>query len=391
MVLTSIVGYSSQHTWRTTRQKGDQKGERNVRRITAILIACALVAAMAAGTALAEQAAMTRVIIGFTGDSNAGLVASLGGEVRHVYSVIPAVAARVPDAVLAALRVDPRVAYVERDAEVHACDQTLPWGVDRIDADLVHAMGNKGYGIKVCIIDTGVDMNHPDLNCRGGYDFINGDADPDDDNGHGTHVAGIAAAQDNTIGVIGVAPEAYLYACKVLNAYGSGSYSDVIAGIDWARDNGMDVANMSLGGSSGSTALQLACDSAWDSGVLLVAAAGSSPPTVGYPAAYKSVMAVTKTDQNDQQPYAYGPELEVVAPGVNILSCYNDGGYRTMSGTSMATAHVSGHAALTWYAHSPWNNLQVRSRIDSAVIDLGTPGWDSHYGYGLIYSPWAVQ
>jgi len=370
-----------------------------MKRTLSIFLVCALVVVLFAGMAMAGKPAMANVIIGFKGAPNAELVRSFGGTVNHTYGVIPAVAASVPETAVGALKNNPNVAYVEGDLVATICAQTLPWGVNRIDADVVHSGGNKGSGIKVCVVDTGVDVDHPDLYYRGGYDYVNNDSNPNDDHGHGTHVSGTVAALDNTTGVIGVAPSAYLYACKVLDSAGSGAYSDIIAGIDWARNNGMDIINMSLGGSSGTTSLQNACDNAYSAGVLVVAAAGNSGnwfgwgDTVGYPAKYDSVIAVAATNSSDGRPYwsSHGPAVEVAAPGVDVYSCAMGGGYTTMSGTSMASPHCAGHGALIWYAHPSWSNASVRSRIDSAVIDLGASGWDKYYGYGLIYSPWGVQ
>ncbi|MDI6639840.1 MAG: S8 family peptidase, partial [Methanocellales archaeon] len=183
---------------------------------------------------------------------------------------------------------------------------------------------------------------------------MNDDADPKDDNGHGTHCAGIVAAEDNTEGVAGVAPEASLYAVKVLNRFGSGWLSDIIAGIQWSVDNDMDVVSMSLGTSTYSASLETACNNAYNAGLVLVAAAGNSgdgnPATneYSYPAAYGSVIAVGATDINNVAPSwsNSGSYLELAAPGVSIYSTlptyrvtltrtygYD---YGTLSGTSMS-------------------------------------------------------
>jgi len=332
--------------------------------IVAVIVT--LLTAFSAGAALGAGPATSKVIIGFNGQPNVEMVKGLGGRVQFVYDVIPAVAAEVPERALGALKAHAGVAYVEPDAVAHVCE-SYTWNMTKIRANSAHSAGYDGYGVKVCVIDTGVDVDHPDLVYRGGYDYVNYDSNPDDDHGHGTHVAGIATAPHNGIGVIGVAPQAYLYACKVLNASGSGSYSAIVAGIDWARNNGMDVINMSLGGSSGSTSLNNACQNAYNAGVLVVAAAGNTGGSVLYPARYSSVVAVAATDSNDVRPWwsSYGPEVEVSAPGVSIYSTYRGGGYTTMSGTSMASPHVAGEGAIIWDRYPSWSVSQVRyGRID---------------------------
>lgn len=288
--------------------------------------------------------------------------------------------------------------------------ENLEWGVDRIDADLAWIV-SRGSGVKVAVLDTGIDKDHPDLvnNLKGGVNFVSKSpvkpADPnkwDDDNGHGTHVAGIIAAVDNDIGVIGVAPEAHLYAVKVLDRTGSGYVSDVIDGINWAMENGMQVINMSLGSASDVQALHDAVDAAYNAGLVLVAAAGNSGDGDGttnevvYPAKYSSVIAVAATDSNDSTPTwsSEGEEVELAAPGVSIRSTWNDGLYKTLSGTSMATPHVAGSVALLLATTVPslydtdldgaWDPAEVRSVLWATADDLGAVGHDNFYGYGLV-------
>jgi len=350
-----------------------------------------------------DAAGKAKVLIGFKqqpGPAEEALVRGHGGQVKDVYHLVPAMAATIPQAAVAALERNPKVAYVEGDGECYALAETLPWGVDRIDAELVHPT-TKGSGINVAVIDTGIDTTHPDLdgNYAGGYDFVNKDSDPQDDNGHGTHCAGIIAAEDNDIGVIGVAPEASLYALKVLDARGGGSYSDVIAAIQWAVDHSMRIASMSLGGSFYSEALETACKNAYEAGVLLVAAAGNSGNRSGkgdnvtYPARFDSVIAVAATDTRNRRASwsSTGPAVELAAPGVNIYSTLLNGRYGTMSGTSMACPHVSGAAALVMAAHPGLPADGVRQQLDGTAMDLGVSGRDPWYGYGLVNAFRAVQ
>lgn len=276
--------------------------------------------------------------------------------------------------------------------------EVLEWGVDRIDADLVWE-NNTGLGISVAIIDTGIDMDHADLigNIAGGVNFTSksprkpADATKwNDDNGHGTHVAGVVGAIDNEIGVIGVAPNVSLWAVKVLDRNGSGYISDVIAGIDWAVSKGVDVINMSLGTASDIQAMHDAVDAAYAAGVVVVAAAGNSGDGDGttneiiYPAKYSSVIAVAATASNDSTPSwsSEGIEVDVAAPGVAIRSTWNDGLYNTISGTSMASPHVAGTVALMLGAGIASGD--VLSILHSTADDLGVAGFDNFYGYGLV-------
>jgi subtilisin family serine protease len=259
---------------------------RKMKKIVAILMAMMLVISVTvvlAGSA-ADKDTKTKepVIIGFKGTpgpADKAMVRGHGSDIKYSYTIINAIAAKLPEPAIENIQKNPRVTYVEMDGKVHTLDTELDnsWGVKRIGAGTVHDSGNKGTGIKVAILDTGIDYEHSDLNANyiSGYDFANNDSDPMDDNGHGTHCAGIVAAEDNEGGVVGVAPEADLYAVKVVDSGGSGYVSDVVAGIQWSVDNGMDVISMSVGSDFGSTSLETACDNAYSSGVLLVAAAGN--------------------------------------------------------------------------------------------------------------------
>ncbi|WP_255196798.1 S8 family peptidase [Halorarius litoreus] len=280
------------------------------------------------------------------------------------------------------------VRYVERDREYEAIAQTLPYGIDRVDAEVAHAAGDAGSGADVAIVDTGIDATHPDLaaNLGTGTSFIGGVQNPDwqDDNGHGTHCAGIADAIDNDRGVVGVATEATLHAVKVLTASGVGLTSDIAAGVEWVAEQGYDVASMSLGGSTQSEALADACTYAHEQGVTLVAAAGNSGPCtdcVGYPAANPEPIAVSATDENDQFASfsSQGLEVEIAAPGADIYSTYL-GGYSTLSGTSMACPHVSG--AAVQLAAQGYSNTEIRRRLKNTAEDIGLA--DTESGAGLL-------
>ena len=349
------------------------------------------------------------VIVGFKqkpGPSERALIHGARGVIKRTYELIPAVAASLPEQEIAKLRENDKIAYIEENAVYRASAEPLPgheyensWGVQHILADVSHASGNRGTGVKVAVIDTGIDYNHEDLdgNYRGGHDFVFDDDDPFDDsfNSHGTHVAGIIAAEKNGIGIVGVAPEVDLFAVKVLDGAGFGTEDWVIAGIDWAVRNGIEVINLSIEGPD-RQGLHDACDEAYNAGIILVAAGGNSQAgggSVEYPAGYDSVIAVTGTNALDMPGY-FSPideKLELAAPGVDVLSTVAGGSYDFLSGTSQATSYVTGVAALSILANTEdnsgdglVNNEDVRLMLQIGAIDLGSAGKDEIYGYGLV-------
>jgi aqualysin 1 len=281
-----------------------------------------------------------------------------GFRAQHVFShAIKGFSARLSAQQIAALEADLNVAYVERDG-VMTIVQTLPWGINKIDADVSSTKAGNGTGtisnVRAYIIDTGVDAQHRDLNVIRHVNFASG---PNADcNGHGTHVAGTVAARDNTVDVVGVAPSVSLTGVRVLGCGGSGSTSGVIKGVDWVTANALKpaVANMSLGGST-SQALDDAVKKSANSGVFYAVAAGNSganacnySPARAGAGSNNGVMTVAATDSNDREASwsNYGSCVDVWAPGVSILSTRLKGGTTTMSGTSMASPHGSGAGAL---------------------------------------------
>ena len=331
-----------------------------------------------------------------------------GGTIGHTYSLVPAIAAEVPQAAVDALRNNPNVTSVDIDALVYEIDAELDaaWGVKHIGAGLVHDGGNKGFGVKVCVIDSGVDYLHPDLigNYQsGGKNYVADPVtdDPFDDRGHGSHVAGsILADDDGGAGVVGVAPQATLLAYKILDASGQGFISDAVMALQDCAAAGGQVTNSSFGTRTDpGPMVQAAYDAAEAAGLVNVAAAGnqtfiSTCRKVAFPARYSSVVAVTATDSNDEIASfsCRGNEAEIAAPGVNVNSTvpmvgncqYCDpGGYLVLSGTSMASPHVAGVAALI-IASGITGNDEVRQRLQQTADDLGTTGLDKNYGYGLV-------
>ncbi|MBI1754958.1 S8 family peptidase [Candidatus Azambacteria bacterium] len=293
--------------------------------------------------------------------------------------------------------------------------QVLPWGIDRIDADRVWPTSETGAGVNVGVIDTGISISHPDLaaNVKGGVSEVWYTSSYNDDNGHGSHVAGIIGALANTIGAVGGAPSVNVYAIKALDRNGSGYLSDVINGIDWAITHGMTVINLSLGTDVDVQSFHDAVIRAKSAGVIVVAAAGNSGGAVLYPAAYPEAIAVAATDISNTAPYwsSRGSEVDLAAPGVNVYSTYKGTKYATMSGTSMATPHVAASVALALKSASDsatdvlgnciavydtncdgaWSPDEIQYKLEATATDLGVPGQDDVYGWGLVNAYAAMQ
>lgn len=277
-------------------------------------------------------------------------------------------------------------ADVETDIPIKMLADSIDWGIARIGADKVWDKGT-GSGVKIGIIDTGIQKDHPDLasNMITGYDFVNNDNDANDDNGHGTHVAGIAAASSNSLGVVGVSHSSQLMPIKVLNSQGYGYLSDVAKGVYFAADNGARVINLSLGSTSDSLLLRDAINYAANKGVLIVAAAGNDGGApCSYPAAYSNAVCVVATDSRNLLASFSNIGGELAAPGVYNYSTYLGSTYRYLSGTSMATPHVSGAAALLMSICTTCSSSEIRTLMRETAVDLGEIGKDILFGYGLV-------
>lgn len=300
-------------------------------------------------------------------------------EVVERYRRNPHVAFAEPDVVLKATSITPNDAYWPYQRSE----------LERIAAPQGWAITSGSGSVTIAILDSGVNLSHPEFTGRlaAGYDFVNSDADPSDDFGHGTMVAGIAAATgNNAIGVAGIDWQARVMPVKVLGASGTG-YSSVIAkGIVWAADQGARVINMSFGSGYESSTLRSAVEYAASKNVVMVAAAGNeSTASVNYPAANPNVIAVSATRADQLASFSsYGPEVEVCAPGSMLYTTTMAGGYGYCSGTSAAAPVVAGLASLLLSTEPTLDAAAVRDRLRTTATDLGDPGWDPQFGYGRV-------
>jgi subtilisin len=383
-----------------------------VRRLCFVALVAMLTAAVSLPMAVAGAGGSARYIVVLKDSADPNATArdhsrSYGADVSHVYrSALKGYAATIPDARIDDVRRDARVDYVSADRDVTIAAQTLPTGINRIDGELSSTVSGNGSGsvsVDVAVIDTGIDLDHPDLNVVGGRNCSTGRSF-DDGNGHGSHVAGTIAAKDDTQGVVGVAPGARLYAVRVLNNAGSGSFSSVICGVDWVTTNAstIEVANMSLGGTgsepsgtgcnTGDALHDAICNSVAAGVTYAVAAGNESDDARNHvPAAYDEVITVSALADFDGQPGGlgaptcrsdvddtfadfsnFGADIDLIAPGVCILSTYKRGGYATLSGTSMASPHVAGAAALYKANNSGASPAQVKAALQNA----GNTNWN---------------
>jgi subtilisin family serine protease len=379
------------------------------------LAAAGLTATAATGSPAAAGESLGRYVVVLDAGTDARTVAAehareLGVVTGHVYSsALDGYAARMPSAVAARLADDPRVAYVQPDRKVTATAQTLPTGINRANADASATARIDGVDqrvdVDVAVIDTGVDLDHPDLNVnRTKAKNCSLALGADDDHGHGTHVSGTIGALDNGSGVVGMAPGARIWPVKVLNAAGVGFTSDIVCGIDYVTANAasIEVANMSLGGggsddgncglTNGDAEHQAICASV-AAGVTYVVAAGndSADAATSTPAAYDEVITVSALSDFNGLPgggapstcrsdvddtfanYSnYGADIDLIAPGTCINSTWMNGGYNTISGTSMAAPHVAGGAAL----YAATNPTATPAQVKSALQSRGSLDWN---------------
>ena len=282
--------------------------------------------------------------------------------------------------------------------------QELTWGIDRINADEAWEK-TEGANIKVAVLDSGIDLDHPDLldNIKGNVNMIKPQKSGDDDGGHGTHVAGVIAALNNDIGVIGTGPKIHLYAVKILDKKGIGWLSDLIEGLDWCIDNEMQVVNMCFGSYTDNQSFHDAIIEAYQAGITLVASAGNNgeyDKFIEYPARYAETIAVSAVDQlGDFASFSSsGDKIDLTAPGVGIKSTYKDGLYATWDGTSMSAPHVTGVVALVLTTKvkgydfdndKVWDPDEVKIKLKATAEALGLP--PEEQGAGLVRADFAIH
>jgi thermitase len=391
-----------------------------MRRLTGVAALAVALLMLCAGSAPAANYEPNQVIVKYADGvsttqrvalfDRAGVTKTLG-SVKGVGAKVVSVSGD-PEAVAARLNRSSLVQYAEPNL-ILTVDATPNdprfgelYGMDRIDApEGWDAAGLGAFpasgGVKIGIVDTGIDQAHPDLSgqtvacakSQGLLPIMSGSIQVGscaDDNDHGSHVAGtIAAKANNGIGVAGVVFNADLVICKALGGpLGTGSTADVANCINWVASQGARVISMSLGGGA-STTLQQAVASAWNNGngAVIVAAAGNDgDATLNYPAAYAEVVSVAATDSSDARASFSNAnaDVEIAAPGVNVLSTVRGGGYATLSGTSMATPHVSAVAGVLRQLFPSDSAAAIRSRLDAAVNDLGPAGRDASFGFGRL-------
>ncbi len=324
-----------------------------------------------------------------------------------------------PKAVKDLMKTEPGIISVQQNAYAYAFSfipndplYTYQWHMTIIDMENAWEQST-GSGAVVAIIDTGVKQSLEDLagtNFVPGWDFVNNDSDPTDDEGHGSHVAGtIAQTTNNETGVAGIAYNSTIMPVKVLDKRGSGSFDDIAEGIYWATDNGADIINMSLGGASDLEILEDAVNYAWNNGVVVVCAAGNDGVSSAfYPAAYTNSISVSATTSLDTlASYSnYGITIDISAPGGDSGDNNGDGyddmilqntfsrtdeGYYFYAGTSMASPHVAGVAALVKSKNGALSNAQIRNILETTADDIGASGWDNLFGYGRLNAYNAVM
>lgn len=345
-----------------------------------------------------------RVIITFNKEINEKLLEENTIEIHHLFPEYHAASVTIPASVKDKLAAQPDVLRIEKDSVVKTSVQNASWGYQAVNIPESREQyyGLTGKGVKIGIIDTGINLNHPDLRVAGGVSFVPGNPSYNDDAGHGSEVAGIIAALDNDFGAVGVAPDAELYSIKTLDNLGKGNISDVIAGINWAIDHDLDIINLSFTSPSGTSLLESTLQAAYNKGILIVAASGNAlDPRINitdvlYPARYNTVLAVGSVDEKLRRSVFsyYGSNLDFAAPGENILSTTiggSDAQYAYTYGTSMAAPFVTGIAALYKEEYPSLNNQQIRGHMERAAYDLGDAGKDAQYGYGLIQPPSSEQ
>ncbi|PLS17926.1 peptidase S8 [Bacillus sp. M6-12] len=362
----------------------------------------------------AESQKESEVIVVYKNQEGREDALDLSKQVDHQFKTVPAVAVTVENKEIDKLENNPDIAYVEenikfsalkgftrllseKQVKANASSYSFPreesrWNLQAVKAASAWSRGYTGEGVKVAVIDSGI-APHPELEIAGGISTVGYTNSYYDDNGHGTHVAGTIAARRNGSGLVGVAPNAQIYAVKAMDSEGNGYLQDLLEAIDWAIVNKMDILNMSLSLTEDSKLLRSMIDKANNYGILVVAAGGNngtsegSGNTVEYPAKYSSAIAVAAVDSrlNRGAFSASGEEIQFSAPGVDVISTFLNGGYAEASGTSMAAPHIAGLLALLKEKYPSKTNGELKEHLKKHTFDLGSAGKDTFYGYGFAF------
>ncbi|MCG3402336.1 S8 family peptidase [Staphylococcus massiliensis] len=361
-----------------------------------------------------KKASDETYIVKFDGPAGNGLLKANGlskEDIKHKFDYDNVYQLKLSDKKAKQLKKHPHVEFVEKNktAKVDPMKgkssgsgmsaQRIPYGLQNIHAPQVHNQGVTGKGVDVAVVDSGVDASHEDLNVVNSFSAFNGGANGDpsyDGVGHGTHVAGTIAAKDNGYGVVGVAPDANIHSAKVLDSQGYGDYVTIGRGIEWAVQNNVDVINLSLYVGQDSQFIRDVTRYANNNGIAVIAASGNygNPQGTGdnikLPGRYEQVMSVAASDRNNYRaPFSCtGPANEITAPGVDTLSTTPNNTYGAMSGTSMASPHIAGVAALIEQKYPNETTYQHRARMNKTAEPLGNPWW---YGNGLVQADRAVS
>ncbi|MCM3362547.1 S8 family peptidase [Niallia sp. HCP3S3_B10] len=347
-------------------------------------------------------------IIAYQDSVDKELIKEVGGQTLQTFKYSPAVTASLTEQQVKRLKEKKVVVEIEQNEKVFAAEDidkksssqvnesTYPnWNLKQTGINKIHKKGIKGEGIKIGVIDSGINSNHSDLKVYGGFNVLDNNGSYEDDYGHGTRVAGIIAALDNNVGIKGVAPEAKLYSIKALDSKGEGMISDIISGIEWAIENDMDIINLSLQTTTENNLLKKTINKAINKGIIVVAAAGNkgsveSGSTLTYPAKYKNVISVgALTKKKERADFSsVGRNLDLMAPGEFVYTTFDDGYFVAFSGTSIATPHVTGTAALMLSVNPNMSQLQIEEILKKTSTPIGERRL---YGSGLLNANKAIN
>ncbi|EAR66244.1 extracellular alkaline serine protease [Bacillus sp. NRRL B-14911] len=328
-------------------------------------------------------------LVEFNSEVDTQLLEKAGGKVKENYKKTKVAKAKLSEKELKKLKKDPKINLIEEDVQVESfplsgntfIEDGYSWGAKRVNVKALHENGERGQGIKVAILDTGISQN-AQLTIQKEASFIDSEPSTEDENGHGTTVASLIASSYEKTGLKGIAPDVELYSAKVLNKDGIGKYSDIIEGLEWALENNVNIVNMSFGGTNNSKILENVINGANKAGVLLISSVGNNgEEAVTYPASYESVIGVGASNYyNKKTSFTnFGKGLELLAPGVNLSTVDQNGKLVTISGTSAASSYASGAAALIWSQNPHLDNEHIRS-----ILKEYSTKSNNKAGYGLV-------